>query len=216
MSAPYCPPAAQPDILHADDALIVAAKPAGLLSVPGRGAGKADCLQARLADRYGAALTVHRLDMETSGLMVFARTPEAQAALSRAFRERNVEKRYLAKVWGSPTGDAGEIALPLIADWPNRPRQKVDLQGGKPSLTRWHVVSRSGQTARLDLEALTGRTHQLRVHLAAIGHPILGDSLYAPGEVRTASARMCLHACRLGFAHPVSGAWCGFEHEPDF
>ena len=212
----YAPPQGDIEIVHSDAALIVAVKPAGLLSVPGRGPDKADCLQARLAVRFGDVLTVHRLDMETSGLIVFARTPEVQAELSRAFRERSVEKRYVAVVDGVPAGAEGEIDLPLITDWPNRPRQKVDHETGKPSLTRWRVLEVEEQGARLELEPITGRSHQLRVHLAAIGHPILGDSLYAPELVRTASPRMCLHACRLGFAHPEDGRALDFVHPPDF
>ena len=212
----YAPPQGDIEIVHSDAALIVAVKPAGLLSVPGRGPDKADCLQSRLAARFGDVLTVHRLDMETSGLIVFARTPEAQAELSRAFRERSVEKRYVAVVHDVPTKAEGEVDLPLITDWPNRPRQKVDHEIGKPSLTRWRVLETADTTARLELEPITGRSHQLRVHLAAIGHPILGDSLYAPEPVRAASPRMCLHACRLGFTDPNDGRALDFVHPADF
>ena len=212
----YAPPQGDTEIVREDAALIVAVKPAGLLSVPGRGPDKADCLQARLAERFGEVLAVHRLDMETSGLIVFARTPEAQAELSRSFRERSVEKRYVAVVDGVPAETDGEIDLPLITDWPNRPRQKVDHEIGKPSLTRWRVLEAEEQGARLELEPVTGRSHQLRVHLAAIGHPILGDSLYAPEPVRATRPRMCLHACRLAFAHPVDGHALDFSHAPDF
>lgn len=212
----YAPPRGDIEIVHEDAALIVAVKPAGLLSVPGRGPDKADCLQARLAERFGDVLTVHRLDMETSGLIVFARTAKAQAELSRAFRERSVEKRYVAVVDGVPAEAEGEIDLPLITDWPNRPRQKVDHETGKPSLTRWRMLEAGKGRARLELEPVTGRSHQLRVHLAAIGHPILGDGLYAPDAVRAASPRMCLHACRLGLAHPDDGRVLDFAHAADF
>ena len=212
----YAPPQGDIEIVHEDAALIVAVKPAGLLSVPGRGPDKADCLQSRLAERFGEVLTVHRLDMETSGLIAFARTPEAQAELSRAFRERAVEKRYVAHVAGVPAERSGEIDLPLITDWPNRPRQTVDHETGKPSLTRWRVLETADKAARLELEPITGRSHQLRVHLAAIGHPILGDSLYAPAPVQATSPRMCLHACRLGFAHPVDGCALDFVRPADF
>ena len=172
-------------------------KPSGLLSVPGRGAEKADCVAARLG-----ALTVHRLDMETSGVMVLARTSEAQSALSRQFEARTVEKAYEAVVAGRVLADAGEVDLPLITDWPNRPRQKVCFETGKPSLTRWRVVRRGDASTRMALMPVTGRSHQLRVHMAELGHPILGDSLYAPPDVKAAAPRLLLHAETLAFEHP--------------
>lgn len=186
-------------IAHVDAAVVVADKPAGLLCVPGRGPERADCLAARVQARWPDARVVHRLDMATSGLVVFGRGATMQRALSIAFAERRVDKGYEAVVAGLPAADAGEIDLPLAADWPNRPRQQVDRLFGKPALTRWRVLQRDPQrgTTRLALAPVTGRSHQLRVHLAAIGHAILGDELYAPGEWATASPRLLLHACRL-------------------
>ncbi|WP_235835035.1 RluA family pseudouridine synthase [Piscinibacter terrae] len=195
-----------PSLVYADDAMVAVDKPAGMLSVPGRGEHKRDCAALRVAQRWPNALIVHRLDMGTSGLLVFARGAQAQRTMSMSFAGRSVHKRYEAVVQGLVAQDEGEIDLPLIADWPNRPLQKVDHDIGKPSLTRWQVMSRdeaSGRT-RLSLEPVTGRSHQLRVHLMSIGHPIVGDELYDP--VRAAeSTRMLLHACELRLPHPVSG-----------
>ena len=193
-------------VLHVDDDCVVVDKPSGLLSVPGRGAHLQDCLATRVQAEFGNALVVHRLDMATSGLMLFARGVEAQRQLSRAFAQRDVHKRYVALVHGRVARDEGEIDLPLTADWPNRPLQKVDREHGKPSLTRWRVIDAQADRTRLELEPVTGRAHQLRVHLLAIGHPILGDALYAPPEVLAASDRLLLHAAQLRFSHPVSGA----------
>ena len=192
-------------VLHVDDACIVVEKPSGLLSVPGRGEHLQDCLATRVQAMFTDALVVHRLDMATSGLMLFARGMAAQRALSRAFAQRDVHKRYVAVVHGHVAANEGEIDLPLLADWPNRPLQKVDHEHGKPSLTRWRVIGAEEDRTRLELEPVTGRAHQLRVHLRAIGHPILGDALYAPPEVLAGADRLLLHAARLGFAHPVSG-----------
>jgi tRNA pseudouridine32 synthase / 23S rRNA pseudouridine746 synthase len=192
-------------VLHVDDDCIVVDKPSGLLSVPGRGAHLQDCLSTRVQALFGDALVVHRLDMATSGLMLFARGTEAQRALSRAFAQREVHKRYVAVAQGRVAAEQGEIDLPLSADWPNRPLQKVDRANGKPSLTRWRVIGFEPDRTRLELEPVTGRAHQLRVHLLAIGHPILGDALYAPPEVLAGADRLLLHAARLCFAHPVSG-----------
>ena len=192
-------------IVHADDALVAIDKPAGLLSVPGRGADKTDCAATRVQAPFPDAQTVHRLDMATSGLLLFARGAAMQRALSVMFESREVVKHYEAVVEGWVEQDEGEIDLPLLADWPQRPRQKVDRLQGKPSLTRYRVLQRdpATHTTRLALQPLTGRTHQLRVHLLAIGHPIAGDALYATGEVPTA-ARLMLHATRLELRHPVT------------
>ena len=191
-------------IVHADTDLVVVNKPAGLLSVPGRGADKQDCAWLRVRARWPDALVVHRLDMATSGLLLFARSVALQRALSMAFAQRDVHKRYEALVDGSPRGDAGEIDLPLAADWPNRPRQRVDRVHGKPSLTRWQVVSRDApDQVRVSFEPVTGRSHQLRVHAAAMGWPISGDPLYGPAEAT--APRLMLHACSLSLNHPDSG-----------
>jgi len=192
-------------VLHVDDACIVVDKPAGLLSVPGRGAHLQDCLATRVQALFADALVVHRLDMATSGLMLFARGVAVQRTLSRAFAQREVHKRYVAIVHGRLEAEHGEIDLPLIADWPNRPLQKVDHEHGKPSLTRWRVIDADANRTRVELEPVTGRAHQLRVHLLAIGHPILGDALYAPPEVLAGADRLLLHAARLQFAHPLTG-----------
>ena len=212
---------AQLHCLHADDALLVLAKPAGLLSVPGRGPDKQDCLSARACQRWPDALVVHRLDMATSGLLLMARTLGAQRTLGQAFADRSIEKRYQAVVHGclAPPADGwGEIDLPIAADWERRPLRVVDHQHGKPSLTRWRMlaVDSAAHTTRLELSPVTGRTHQLRVHLAAIGHAILGDALYGDPTVQARAPRLLLHATRLAFAHPVSGAWMEFALPPDF
>jgi tRNA pseudouridine32 synthase/23S rRNA pseudouridine746 synthase len=193
-------------LLHADGALVAVDKPAGMLSVPGRGADKADCASLRVQQAFPDALIVHRLDMGTSGILVFGRGATAQRCLSIAFAERRVDKRYVAVVAGFPDADEGSIELPLICDWPNRPRQMVSFERGKPSFTRWRVLARSSgepRTTRLELEPLTGRSHQLRVHLQAIGHPILGDELYAPADVHAMAPRLLLHAERLTLPHPA-------------
>lgn len=201
-------------IVYEDDALLVLEKPSGLLSVPGRGADKQDCLSSRVQASYPSASVVHRLDMGTSGLMLMALNADVQRLLNDAFASRTVHKRYEAVVDGqvsAPTSrdaDAWQhIDLPIALDWPNRPLRVIDVQAGKPSQTRWQVVSvnRATHTSRLQLEPLTGRSHQLRVHLLAIGHPILGDALYAPSEVAAKSARLLLHATELALMHPLRG-----------
>lgn len=179
----------------------MADKPAGLLAVPGRGPDKQDSLASRIQAAFPDALIVHRLDMATSGLIVFARGVQMQSVLSRMFRERKVEKRYVALAANPMKSAEGEIDLPLMADWPNRPRQKVDLESGKPSLTRYRVLESDALSSRVELEPVTGRTHQLRVHLSAIGHPIMGDALYGGPE----APRLMLHASELRFNHPLSG-----------
>ena len=206
------------ELVHADAHCLVAVKPSGLLAVPGLGAHGHDCLAARVQAAFADALVVHRLDMSTSGLMLLARGAAVQRQLSIAFAQRAVHKRYLAVVRGQVAADAGEIALPLMADWPKRPMHKVDHAHGKPSLTRYRVLARDAAagTTRLELEPVTGRTHQLRVHLLAIGHPIVGDALYAPAPVCALSGRLLLHASALGFTHPQSGAPMTFESSAPF
>jgi tRNA pseudouridine32 synthase/23S rRNA pseudouridine746 synthase len=203
------------DLVFQDEYLLVVNKPPGLLSVPGRGEDKQDCLIARLQSSFADALTVHRLDMATSGILVFARGPEVHRILSGFFRERKIEKRYVAIVGGQLPLSRGEINLPLITDWANRPRQKIDQLLGKPSLTHYSLIAYDAaqNASRVLLYPITGRTHQLRVHMAAIGHPILGDALY--GDVASAS-RLLLHASFLGFAHPVSKERLNFVADPMF
>lgn len=205
---------------YADDTLLVLDKPSGLLAVPGRGADKQDCLSARVQAHFPDALIVHRLDMATSGLMVMARGPAVQRALSMAFAARAVEKRYIAVVAGrmQPPAEAwGVIDLPILVDWPNRPLRIVDHQAGKPSVTRWRVLENDGTfSTRVELHPVTGRSHQLRVHLHALGHPILGDALYAPADIQALSARLLLHAKSLRFAHPATGEALVFESAAPF
>ncbi len=197
-------------VLHADAACIVVDKPSGLLSVPGRGLDKQDCLSRRVQAAWPDALVVHRLDMATSGVWLMARGPAMQRAFSRAFEQQAVDKRYIAVVAGRMTAPAtadgwGVIDLPLAPDWPRRPLQRVDLQDGRPSMTRWRILEAGADRTRLELAPRTGRSHQLRVHLQAIGHPILGDALYAPPAVQALAPRLLLHACELRVAHPASG-----------
>ena len=197
-------------VVYLDDALIVLDKPSGLLSVPGRGEDKQDCLSARVQAVYPDALVVHRLDMATSGLIVMARGLAAQRTLNRAFAEREVHKRYEAVVHGqlsTPPGTWQVIDLPIRVDWPNRPLRIIDPQQGQASVTRLRTLSvdAHNNTSRVELEPVTGRSHQLRVHLLALGHPMLGDALYAPAEVTGRSARLLLHARTLGVPHPDNG-----------
>jgi tRNA pseudouridine32 synthase/23S rRNA pseudouridine746 synthase len=210
-------------LLHADEFLLVLCKPSGLLSVPGRGEDKQDCLSARVQAAFPDALIVHRLDQATSGLMLMARGAAMQRALSSSFETREVCKRYVAVVSGHlpPPGNTdgwGLIDLPIIVDWPNRPLRLIDTERGKPSQTRWRVLSHdaAANTTRVELEPVTGRSHQLRVHLKALGHPILGDAMYAPEAVLAAAPRLLLHAAALQFAHPASGLAMALESAPGF
>lgn len=214
----YHPPTTPLEIIHTDDSLLVLNKPSGLLSVPGRGEEKQDCLATRVQALYPEALTVHRLDMSTSGLIVMARGLEMQRLLNACFEKRKVEKEYIAVVAGKVAQESGEIDLPMITDWPNRPRQMVDFNIGKPSLTRYRVLAydAASNTTRVALEPFTGRSHQLRVHMHAIGHPILGDELYGTPETLAASPRLLLHAAFLSFAHPISKEAVEFHCPPSF
>ena len=205
------------NLIYADDFILVLNKPAGLLSVPGRGADKTDSLATRAQQQFPDARIVHRLDRDTSGLLVLARGAEMHRRLSMAFAAREVNKRYVARVAGKPEQAAGEINLPIIVDWPNRPKQHVNHTTGKPSLTRYTSLSHdaANNTSLLELEPITGRTHQLRVHLSEIGHPILGDTLYG-GTVADSAGRLLLHARLLSFSHPASNAPLQFICEPPF
>lgn len=201
----YDPPQDPLRVVHADAALVVADKPSGLLSVPGKAPELADCLEARVRAAFPDALLIHRLDMDTSGLMVFARSRIAQRHLAWQFERRQAEKTYVARVWGTPEAAAGRIDLPLICDWPNRPLQKVCAETGKPALTDWEVLAHEGAATRLRLRPRTGRSHQLRVHMLAMGHPILGDRFYSTGEALAAADRLQLHAAGLRLRHPDGG-----------
>jgi tRNA pseudouridine32 synthase/23S rRNA pseudouridine746 synthase len=209
-STPYRPPEHRGlSILYLSEQLIVIDKPSGLLSVPGRGAGKEDCLSRRVQAEFPDALIVHRLDMGTSGIVVMGRGAKAQRELSIQFQERRVRKRYQALVDGRWTASvAGEIELPICVDWPNRPKQKVDRTTGRPSLTRYRVLD-TGTThavSRIELEPVTGRSHQLRVHMDAMGHPILGDDFYGTPASCAKAERLMLHACQIELGHPETGA----------
>ena len=211
---------AAPQLLHVDEHLLVLHKPAGMLCVPGRGPDKQDCLAARVQTLYPDARVVHRLDMATSGLWLMARGDAAQRSLGMAFAARAVAKRYVAVVEGlliPPSCGWSEIDLPLGRDWPNRPRSRVDPVAGKPSLTRWHVLGPGPlpATTRLELEPVTGRSHQLRVHLQALGHPIVGDALYGT-PAAAGHARLLLHASGLRLPHPVHGGPLEWSSQPPF
>lgn len=216
------------ELIFEDSALLVFNKPSGLLSVPGKGPEKADCLRTRVQQVYPEALTVHRLDMSTSGILLMARSAELHRKLSIAFQDREVHKRYVAVVDGQIRDEGmllGDdpatwrlIDLPIATDWINRPLQKIDMQDGKPSQTHYKIIryDAANDTTRLELAPVTGRTHQLRVHLQSIGHPILGDHLYASPEVMAKSARLLLHASQLTFAHPITGEMLELHCEAPF
>jgi len=208
-------------VIHEDETILVLDKPSGLLSVPGRGEDKQDCLSARAQARFPDALIVHRLDMATSGLMILARGLEVQRTINHAFSSRRVNKTYTAVVdglLGPPSDEWQLIDLPIILDWANRPRRIIDHDLGKPSQTRWRALSQDhvAKTTRLELEPITGRSHQLRVHMMAIGHPILGDALYASAPVQAKAQRLQLHACALELIHPLSGESLRFFSKPPF
>lgn len=187
-----------------------------LLSVPGRGEAKRDSVVTRLSEGYTGIREVHRLDWETSGLMLLARSKAAHSELSRQFREREVSKQYTAVIYGVPDQTQGEVDRPLRCDWPNRPRQIVDPLQGKPSQTRWRLLQADADCSRVELTPITGRSHQLRVHMQSLGHPILGDGLYAHDVARTMAPRLLLHASSLVFYHPVSGARLSFSSPVPF
>jgi tRNA pseudouridine32 synthase / 23S rRNA pseudouridine746 synthase len=211
-------PTALPDILHRCDDFLIVDKPAGLLTVPGKGPEKWDCLINRLLPTYPNARIVHRLDQPTSGLLVVPLGYEPLKRIGRQFELRQVSKTYQAVLNGLVANNEGEVDLPLICDWPNRPRQMVDHENGKPALTRYRVLSRDAerQLTRVELTPVTGRSHQLRVHMLALGHPILGDTLYTPEWVFTTASRLHLHACTLAFDDPGDGTRVSFRSAPTF
>ncbi|WP_212523014.1 RluA family pseudouridine synthase [Actibacterium sp. MT2.3-13A] len=215
MNGIYSPPDTPLAILHQDHEILLVDKPSGLLSVPGRGEHLADCLLSRVQAAFPEALLVHRLDRDTSGVMVFALTPHAQRHLGLQFEKRQVKKTYVARVWGRVADKTGTVDLPLIVDWPNRPRQKVDFEMGKPALTDWRVVKYEETATRVRLYPKTGRSHQLRVHMREIGHPILGDPFYAEGEALDAP-RLMLHAESLRLRHPDGGVGMNFSAKCPF
>ena len=215
MSDFYDPPQDPLHILYEDAEILGVEKPAGLLSVPGKGAHLADCLLTRVQGAFPHALLVHRLDRDTSGVIVFALSAHAQRHLGLQFEKRQLKKAYIARVWGQVAEDRGIVDLPLCVDWPNRPRQHVDHENGKPSLTEWKVLKRADGETRMRLFPQTGRSHQLRVHMRALGHPILGDPFYADGAARE-FPRMMLHAEELKLRSPADGQWIRMRSKPPF
>lgn len=214
---PYNPPAdPRLDILFQDEHIIVVNKPSGLLSVPGRAPEHKDSVMTRILRDYPQAESVHRLDMATSGIIVVALTKAAERELKRQFREREPKKTYLARVWGRIEEKTGIVDLPLICDWPNRPKQKVCFETGKSAQTGYEVLEYEPHATRVKLSPVTGRSHQLRVHMLAIGHPILGDRFYAHDEARASAPRLQLHAQALSITHPAHGTPLNFICEADF
>lgn len=204
MDTAYTPPQDPLVVLHEDAEVLLVDKPSGLLSVPGKGPDLADCLMSRIQSVFPEALLVHRLDRDTSGVMIFAMTPHAQRHLGLQFEKRMTRKTYVARVWGVPSEASGLIDLPLIVDWPNRPLQKVCHETGKSAQTEWKRIKDEGETARVRMHPKTGRSHQLRVHMLSLGHPILGDPFYADGPARD-FPRLMLHSEELRFKHPQGG-----------
>lgn len=199
------------NVLHHDADILVLNKQPGLLTVAGKTAELADCLEARAAAEFPGARIVHRLDKDTSGLIVLGLTAAAHANLGLQFENRQTTKTYIARVWGHPAAEAGEIDEPIMTDWPNRPKQQIDYERGRNAITQWQVLERETKATRVELTPKTGRTHQLRVHMLHLGHPILGDNLYAPDDVLNAADSLQLHAEKLTFRHPTSNDILTFE-----
>lgn len=209
MMTDYNPPNDPLEILHDDHEILIVNKPAGLLSVPGKGEHLSDCLITRVQNVFPTALLVHRLDRDTSGVMVFALTPHAQKHLGQQFEKKVTKKTYVARVWGEVSGDEGTVDLPLCVDWPNRPKQHVDHENGRPAQTDWKVIKRGENETRVRMMPRTGRSHQLRVHMLSLGHPILGDPFYATGEALN-FPRLMLHSEKLKLRHPDGGQFMAF------
>lgn len=199
-----------------DDQILVVNKQSGLLSVPGKPEEHADCIESRAKEHFPEARIVHRLDLDTSGIMVLAMNAEAHRDLSAQFEKRKVQKEYVARIWGHMEEEEGAVDLPLRCDWPNRPMQMVDHEQGKPSQTRWKVIDKDDISTYVRLYPHTGRSHQLRVHMKEIGHPILGDNFYAPGDAYKAAPRLQLHAEKLIIRHPKLDQEFSFTAECDF
>ena len=211
----YAPPTEPIKVLHEDHEIVVVDKPSGLLSVPGKGENLADCLLSRVQEAYPMALLVHRLDRDTSGVMIFALSPHAQRHLGLQFEKRQTKKTYVARVWGRLEPRKGTVDLPLIVDWPNRPKQMVCHETGKAAVTDWRVQRYGESETRVRLMPKTGRSHQLRVHMLAMGHPILGDPFYAEGAARE-FPRLMLHSEELRLRHPDGGAGMTFRSKAPF
>jgi len=204
------------DILHVDEHILVLNKQPGLLTVPGKAAEHADCLETRVQEEFPTATTVHRLDMDTSGVMIMALNKQVHRHLGLQFERRHTAKVYLAEVYGHPEKDEGTVDLPLRCDWPNRPMQMVDHEQGRSAQTNWRVLHRHANHTSMELTPITGRSHQLRVHMLELGHPILGDRFYASGEALNASERLMLHAKSLTLHHPDGGERVTFEAPSPF
>lgn len=211
----YTPPNSPLDIVFIDEEILVLNKPAGLLTVAGKTEDLADCLESRARTEFPKARMVHRLDKDTSGLIVLGLTAEAHAHVGLQFEKRKTKKTYQALIWGHPSTEMGVIDQPLKTDWPNRPKQCICTQNGRSAITNWRIMDRANPV-RVLLEPTTGRTHQLRVHMASIGHAILGDNLYAHAPALSASTRLCLHAHTLGFTHPSKATALHFTSEMPF
>lgn len=215
MTDEYAPPSDSIEILHHDHEIVIVNKPSGLLSVPGKGEHLADCLIARVQDIFPQALLVHRLDRDTSGVMVFAQTPHAQRHIGLQFEKRQTKKTYVARVTGRLEPKVGTVDLPLIVDWPNRPKQMVCHDTGNPAITDWRVLKAADHESRVRMFPKTGRSHQLRVHMLALGHPILGDPFYATGPARD-HPRLMLHSEELRLRHPDGGEGVRFRAKAPF
>ncbi|MDE0852213.1 pseudouridine synthase [Yoonia sp.] len=215
MSSDYAPPQDPLVILHDDHEVLLVDKPSGLLSVPGKGEHLADCLIARVQSVYPHALLIHRLDRDTSGVMIFGLTPHAQRHLGLQFEKRQTKKTYVARVAGQMTEKTGTVDLPLIVDWPNRPLQMIDHENGRQAVTDWRVMRTRDDETRVRLTPKTGRSHQLRVHMLAIGHPILGDPFYATGAAKD-HPRLMLHSETFQFRHPDGGKGMRFTAKTPF
>lgn len=198
-------------VIHVDDDILVLNKPSGLLTVPGKAAEHSDCLETRAQEEFSSARIVHRLDMDTSGVVIMAMHADAHRHLGLQFERRHTSKTYVADVFGVIDNEQGEIDLPLRCDWPNRPKQMVDHEQGRKALTKWRVIDRTETSTRVELTPITGRSHQLRVHMLELGHPILGDRFYASGDALEASERLQLHALSLTIHHPTGGERLTFE-----
>lgn len=203
-------------VLFADEHILVLDKPSGLLTVPGKPAEHADCLERRAREEFPQARIIHRLDMDTSGVIVLALTAHAHRHIGLQFEKRQTRKEYEALVWGETADETGRIDQPIITDWPNRPRQMIDHERGRSAVTDWRALTRDNGITRIYLKPLTGRSHQLRVHMDYLGHPILGDNLYAHDPAFQARERLCLHAKELGFRHPDGGDEMSFSSPVPF
>ena len=204
------------DVVFKDDDILILNKQAGLLTVPGKDPKHADCLEARAQEKYPNALIVHRLDMDTSGLIVLGLSKFSHRHLSLQFQNKNVDKTYIADIFGAPLDHQGLINLPLICDWPNRPKQMVDHEKGKPSQTKWRILETNENSTRVELTPLTGRSHQLRVHMLSLGHPIIGDRFYADEDALKASDRLHLHSKTMTIMHPIKKEKITFDSEVPF